>query len=269
MLALECDPARNRRNPFDTLPPAGMQGGGSSDLTLPVQSSLFLETVEEIYARVFRELKPRTPLPCFAVEYRPFANVNSSISMKKGMVDVKLSDLLQDAPAQVAESLARILLGKMLRQPAARSHLQRYRLYLNRTEIRTQMHLMRQTRGRKHISGPAGRCFNLAEMFNRLNKAFFGESLCQPELGWSLRLSRTMLGHFDPSHNAIIISRIFDEPGVPALAVEYVMFHEMLHLKFPVDHSGTRRCVHTREFRQAEKLFPRLAEAKETLKKLI
>jgi len=232
------------------------------------QGALFAETVEEIYARVFHELKPRTPLPDFAVEYHPFANVNSSISMKGHSVQVKLSDLLEDAPAQVAESLAHILLSKMLRVPIAKSYVHRYRLYLTRKDIRRRMHLMRQTRGRKHISGPAGRYFNLAEIFNRLNQEFFEGLLGQPELGWSLRRSRFMLGHFDPSHNAIIISRVFDEKTVPALAVDYVMFHEMLHLKYPVDHSGARRCVHTREFREAEKLFPRLAEAKEALKKL-
>jgi hypothetical protein len=35
-----------------------------------------------------------------------------------------------------------------------------------------------------------------------------------------------------------------------------------------VDHRGLRRRVHTHEFRQAEKQFPRLAEAKEILKRL-
>jgi predicted metal-dependent hydrolase len=77
-----------------------------------------------------------------------------------------------------------------------------------------------------------------------------------------------MLGHFDPSHNAIIISRIFDNPSVPLLAIEYVMFHEMLHLRYPVDHAGSRRRVHTREFRVAEKEFPGWKEAKEILKRL-
>jgi predicted metal-dependent hydrolase len=77
-----------------------------------------------------------------------------------------------------------------------------------------------------------------------------------------------MLGHFDPSHNAIVISRIFDRGDVPALALEYVMFHEMLHLRFPVDHGGAKRRVHTKDFREAEKQFPRLKEAKEMLKKL-
>jgi predicted metal-dependent hydrolase len=77
-----------------------------------------------------------------------------------------------------------------------------------------------------------------------------------------------MLGHFDPAHNAIIISRILDRPETPRLALEYVMFHEMLHLRYPVDHNGSRRRVHTREFRLAEKEYPRLKEAKEALRKL-
>ena len=38
------------------------------------------------------------------------------------------------------------------------------------------------------------------------------------------------------------------------------MFHEMLHLRYPVDHHGVRRRVHTREFRAAEKTFPQLCE---------
>jgi hypothetical protein len=77
-----------------------------------------------------------------------------------------------------------------------------------------------------------------------------------------------MLGHFDPSHNAIIISRVFDSNRVPRVALEYVLYHEMLHLRYPVDHRGVRRRVHTREFRAAENEFPRLCEAKEILKKL-
>src|SRR6185436_16737430 len=123
-----------------------------------------------------------------------------------------------------------------------------------------------QIRGRKFISGPKGAFFDLEEIFERLNTRFFDGLLGRPQLGWSRGASRSMLGHFDPSHNAIIISRIFDKKDVPALALDYVMYHEMLHLRYPVDHSGARRRVHTREFRAAEKAFPGLREAKEILK---
>jgi len=232
------------------------------------QSSLFFETPEEIYARVFRELKPRTPVPPLRVEFCRFANADSSIRLENGALRVRISDLLASAPAPVTEALAHILIGKLYRKPVARQYHHRYRLYLNRRDVRRQADLVRQIRGRKFVSGPRGAVYDLEEIFARLNGQFFDGLLGMPRLGWSRRTSRSMLGHFDPSHNAIIVSRIFDRPASPLLALEYVMFHEMLHLQYPVDHHGARRRVHTREFREAEKKFPKLKEAKEILKRL-
>jgi hypothetical protein len=146
-------------------------------------------------------------------------------------------------------------------------HTHSYRLYLNRKDVRRQAQLVRQIRGRNFISGPQGEHYNLDEVFERLNRQFFDGLMGRPQLGWSRGRSRSMLGHFDPSHNAIIISRILDQPAL-AIALDYVMFHEMLHLEHPVDHAGARRRVHTREFREAEKKFPLLKDAKELLKRL-
>jgi len=233
-----------------------------------VQSSLFFETPEEIYARVFRSLKPRTAVPPLRIEFCRFANADSFIKLEDGRLQVRISDLLESAPAPVVEALAFILLGKLYRKEVPRVYAHRYRLYLNRRDFRRQAHLVRQLRGRKFISGPQGELHNLQEIFERLNRQFFDGLLGRPQLGWSRRPSRSMLGHFDPSHNAIIISRIFDRKEVPALALEYVVFHEMLHLRYPVEHAGSRRRVHTREFRAAEKKFPGWNQAKELLKKL-
>jgi hypothetical protein len=232
------------------------------------QSLLLFETSEEIYARVFRQLKPRTPLPEIRIEFCRFANADSFVRLDGGRIQVRITDLLEGAPSPVVEALAFILLGKLFRRPVPRVYLHRYRLYLNRRDMRRQMLLIRQIRGRKFLSGPQGRHHNLDELFEKLNAEHFNGLLARPQLGWSRRPSRSMLGHFDPSHNAIVISRIFDSEEVPRLAVEYVMFHEMLHLRFPVDHRGAQRRVHTREFREAERAFPGLKEAKEILKQL-
>jgi len=241
----------------------------SEGMLLPgFQSSLFFETPEEIYARVFRELKPRTPVPQLQVEFCRFANANSFIRLENGCLRVRISDLLASAPAPVMEALAYILLCKLYRKPIARMYNHRFRLYLNRRDMRRQANLVRQIRGRKFVSGPKGAVYNLEEIFERLNREFFDGLMGMPRLGWSRGASRSMLGHFDPSHNAIVVSRIFDRPGCPELGLEYVMFHEMLHLQYPVDHNGVRRRVHTKEFREAEKKFPRLKEAKEILKRL-
>jgi hypothetical protein len=233
-----------------------------------IETSLFFETPEEICARVFRELKPRTPIPELAVEFCRFANADSFIRLEDGRLALRISDLLAGAPAPVLEALAYMLIGKLYRKPVPRIYPYRYRLYLNRRDVRRQAHIVRQIRGRKFISGPKGEHRDLEEVFERLNADHFNGLMARPLLGWSRGASRGLLGHFDPAHNAIIISRIFDRAETPPLTLDYVMFHEMLHLRYPVDHNGARRRVHTREFREAEKEFPQWKEAKEMLKRL-
>lgn len=234
------------------------------------QTALFFETVEQIYRRIFRQLKPRTPAPDFVLEYRPFANVNSFIRREEGngTVRVRMSDLLEGAPAPVHEALAFILLSKLYGKQVPGKYNRRYRLFLNRADVRRKMLLLRQIRGRKQADPPRGRVYDLEELFEALNRRFFHGLLARPQLGWSRVASRTMLGHFDPAHNAIIVSKLFDRADVPRFLVEYILFHEMLHLRHPVEHNSHRRSVHTREFKQAERAFPRLDEARALLKKL-
>src|SRR6266536_5334555 len=150
-----------------------------------LQSSLFFESPEEIYARIFRELKPRTAPPELRIEFCRFANADSFISLKDGILQVRMSDLLAGAPAPVLEALAHILLGKLYRKPIAAIYTHRYRLYLNRRDVRRHAHLVKQIRGRKFISGPKGEFFDLEEIFERLNIQYFDGLLGRPQLGWS------------------------------------------------------------------------------------
>src|SRR5215472_6889542 len=131
-----------------------------------IQAALFFETPEEIYARVFRELRPRTPLPQLRVDFCRFANPDSFIRLENGRLRVRISDLLAGAPAPVTEALANILLRKLYRKPVPRIYSHRYRLYLNRRDVRRQAHLVRQIRGRKFISGPEGERHNLERVFD-------------------------------------------------------------------------------------------------------
>ena len=235
---------------------------------MQVQSTLLFETVEQIYARVFRELRPRTAFPEIGVRFCRYANANSFVTLREGRLEVKIADILEGAPSPVQEALAFILLSKLFRKPVAAAYAHRYRLWLNRSDVRRQIHVARQTRGRKLSDPPQGHVYDLEAMFEDLNQRFFHGLMSRPALGWSRRPSRTMLGHYDPSHNAIVLSKALDRAEVPAIAVEYVLYHEMLHLRDPTEHRGARRCVHTRDFKAAEKLFPQLADAQAALKRL-
>ncbi len=233
-----------------------------------LQSVLFFESPQELFARVFSELKPRTAVPAIRLEFCKFANANSFVRWDEDGLAFRITDVLEGAPAQILEALAHILLSKLFRRPTPKMYAERYRRYLNRKEMRRSLQLVKQARGRKYVSSPKGDCYDLEAIFEDLNTRYFNGLIARPLLGWSRQPSRSMLGHYDPSHNAIVLSRFLDRRAVAQLAVEYVMFHEMLHLRFPVEHRGARRCVHTPEFKQAEKGFASYREAKELLKRI-
>src|ERR1700730_14511019 len=145
-----------------------------------LRSLLLFETPEQIFLRVFAELKPRTPPPAIRIEFCRFANANSFIRLESGALSVRITDVLDGAPSVILEALAHILLGKLISRPAARVYADRYRRYLNRKEMRRSLHLLRQVRGRKLILPAKGIHYDLEAMFDELNLRFFQGLVAQP-----------------------------------------------------------------------------------------
>jgi predicted metal-dependent hydrolase len=226
------------------------------------------DRLQRIFHETCRELRPRSPVPELRVEFFAFANINNTIRLREGKLLVRLSDLLQSAPEDVLRAIAHILLAKMYRKPIAREQSVRYRRYISRREIREKAHLLRQMRGRKHIHTAQGETYDLETIFEELNTRYFHGLLARPQMTWSRDAARNSLGHYDPAHNAIVVSRVFDDARVPRCVVEYIVYHEMLHLKHPVKVRGGRRCVHSVEFQAEEKLFPQLERAQQFLKRM-
>jgi predicted metal-dependent hydrolase len=226
------------------------------------------DKILDIFQETYRELRPRAPMPELAVEFFAFANINNTIRMREGKLFVRLSDLLEGAPDPVLRAIAHILLAKMYRKPIDRAYATSYRRHISAQDITKKAHLLRQMRGRKRIESAQGRTYNLENIFEDLNQRFFYGLLARPRMTWSRDHARNRLGHYDPAHNAIVVSRVFDHPQVPCYAVEYIVYHEMLHLKHPVKLRGSRRCVHSSEFQAEEKLYPHLDRAKAFLKHL-
>lgn len=222
----------------------------------------------EIFHETYRELRPRAPMPEMHVAFFPFANINNTIRLREGILKVRLSDLLEGAPETILKAIAHILLAKIYRKPIEAVHSARYRRYTSSRDLAEKAQTVRQMRGRKRLNGTRGSAYDLDEVFESLNQRFFYGLLARPQLTWSSEVSRRSLGHYDPAHNAIVISRVFDDARVPRYAIEYLLYHEMLHLKHPVKLRGSRRCVHGKEFQEEEKQFPELQEALAFLKRL-
>ncbi|WP_321472495.1 M48 family peptidase [uncultured Paludibaculum sp.] len=226
------------------------------------------ESTEQIFARVYSEIARGKSVRAVVCVIRPYVNTMGKIHLRGDDLEVRISDLISGAPETVREALAWILFSKLFRRPVPPHWLAHYRRYMNRRDVRHTHQVVRQTRGRKYLSGPLGAYHDLDPLFDALNLKYFAGWMQKPLLGWSRKPSRWLLGHFDSAHNAIILSRILDQEKVPAIAVEYVLYHEMLHLKHPVEHRGARRCVHSREFHLEEQRFEGLKEAKAILKQL-
>jgi hypothetical protein len=231
-------------------------------------SNLVSVDFQTIFQEEYRAIRPRAPMPPIVVRFRRFTSLNTTIRLREGRILVSLSDLLEGAPESVLRAIAHILLAKLYRKPIDASQNLRFKRFASSAAVTRQTELVRHARGKKRYSGPEGRYYNLEEVFDTLNFRFFGGLLGRPELTWSENLARRSLGHYDAAHNTIVVSRVFDRPSSPRYAVEYLLYHEMLHLKHPVRMRGLRRCVHSAAFKDDERQFPQLKEAMAFIKRL-
>jgi hypothetical protein len=188
-----------------------------------------LESIESIFSWAHRELRPRTPIPEIKVEFFPFAGLNHTARLNEGRLTVRVSDIFADAPSEVHHALALILLSKLYRKKIDTTHQNTYRAFILRTEIQERARAVRHERCRvTSTRGSRGRHVDLEELFDSLNHA----------------------------------------PSIPGYVVEYVMFHEMLHVKHQSRVRDSRIIVHTHEFKMEERSFPHYQEAKLWLKGL-
>jgi len=221
-----------------------------------------------IFQQEYRALRPRAPMPAIEVKFRRFTSLNTRIRLREGKITASLSDLLEGAPESVIHAIAHILLAKLYKKPIDAAHNVRYKRFCTSTAVARQAELIRTARGSKRMFGPEGRYFNLEEVFDSLNTRFFNGLMGRPELTWSEHHAKRSLGHYDAAHNTIVVSRVFDRPSSPRYALEYLLYHEMLHLKHPVRMRGLRRCVHSAAFKAEEAEFPHLAEALAFIRRL-
>jgi hypothetical protein len=110
-----------------------------------------------------------------------------------------------------------------------------------------------------------GACFDLAVLFEEINREFF-QSGIRARIGWGRQTSKRRrksirLGVYDHKAREIRIHPALDRPDVPKFFVEYIVFHEMLHQLFPSDRPDGRNVHHPRAFRDRERAFPRYTAA--------
>lgn len=228
-----------------------------------------LETVRGFYEEAFAKLDTRSRPPKIEVTYYPYVGLNQTIRVRKGRVYVRIADMCRDMPLEAHRALAYILVSKLLSKRVPREADRVYSEYVRSAEMRDRSHERKRSHGRKVITGHKGDVYDLDEIFENLNFWYFGGRLAKPVLTWSARKTYRILGHHDSTHDTIVVSKSLDSADVPRYIVEYIVFHEMLHIHHPTVHHNGRRYNHTPAFRRDERRFPRYREAEEWIERSV
>jgi hypothetical protein len=223
---------------------------------------------EHIFQRIFTRLGCQGRPPHFHVELYPYANLAHTLRLRNDVARVRLSDILRDAPVPVIEAAAAILLGQMYRRRVPGELRGLYRQFALAHSTRRHIARVRRKRARRIEHRPTGSAYDLAPMFAAINAEYFAGRLRRPRLGWSARPWRSQFGCFDPSLKQIVMNRRLDHPEVPSYAVEFILYHEMLHVKHPMRAAACGLQAHSPEFRAEEKRFKDYVRARKFLEHL-
>jgi hypothetical protein len=217
------------------------------------------------FTDAFRHLGGKIAIPRVDVRFYPYVGISNRMRIRSGCAYVRLSDILEDAPDDVLRALAFILVSKVLAKKPAKNLERVYQNYICSPELMRASEIARRERGHKKLSSARGHYFDLEKMFRRINAYYFDSELEKPVLSWSQRRTHRILGHHDSVHDTIIISKTLDAPDVPEWFVEFVLYHEMLHIKHSARLINGRRYHHTPAFRADERRFPMYQAAQEWL----
>jgi hypothetical protein len=217
--------------------------------------------IRKLYGEAFGIYDKERKTPEIDVTFYPYVGINHTIRVRNGKVYVRIAEICSNMPLDAHRGLARILVAKLYGRRPPKQANEVYAEYIKTREVREKAVENKRTKGRKVITSALGAVYDLDETFNLLNLRYFHGSLPKPILTWSTRKTYRILGHHDAAHDTIVISRSLDSGTVPRFVVEYIVFHEMLHVAHPTKHVNGRRYNHTTAFKRDEQKFKYYTEA--------
>lgn len=171
--------------------------------------------------------------------------------------EIRLHHMFLGCGVGVVEAIAGLASGE---DKGAREQLQAY-VSENRSQIRFEPSADELNWKGEH--------FDLKRLLNRVRRHFDGREADELEdiaITWGRdgRGSKSIrFGSFDFDQRLIRVHPALDASWVPRYFIEFIVYHELLHAVCPPAERDASRCVHTEEFLQRERDFPRYREAME------
>ncbi len=208
-----------------------------------------MNLIQESYQRLFpdNEFSYLTKL-----EYnRRLADFNANVRKYKNSIKINLNLQWKDIDDEIKIGLIQHLLLKVFKTKKNTPNLELYHNFVKNIE----------TLAPKTEPDPT-----LKASFQRVNQQFFYDYLNLPNLRWGQKSFRK-LASYNYHTDTVTVSTLFLNAQTKIL--DYLMYHELLHKNQKFKHKNGRSAYHTREFKEAEKLYPDYKEIETEIASII
>jgi predicted SprT family Zn-dependent metalloprotease len=182
--------------------------------------------------------------------YGRLRNFNARISIRSETIRFQLSRKWMSVSEEIQIGLIQLLLGKILKRPKKTMNIDLYHNFIKNLGSVTP------TKSVEPL---------LRESFERVNEKYFYQLIDLPNLVFGKPATSTM-GSYNFHTNTITISPILRNASQRAL--DYIMYHELLHKKLKFTSKSLRNHYHSRAFRQKEKQFENSQQIEKELDRL-
>lgn len=176
-------------------------------------------------------------------------NATSIISVKaKGEgLSVRVHRIFLEASGEVLNEMAEFISKRRGNTPLIRNY------------VRERSDCFRKSPSRRLNAVTRGRYFDLASIHESVNHTYF-DGTVTALITWSIKsprrtVKRRTLGSHSSQTDTIRINPVLDSVKVPSYFIEFIVYHEMLHAHMGVHKKNGRRYVHSKEFRERERMF--------------
>ncbi|MFA6710664.1 MAG: hypothetical protein WCQ23_06320 [Candidatus Methanomethylophilaceae archaeon] len=180
-------------------------------------------------------------------------DLSASWRIKFNSMDLTISDYLDDAPDEVllefCESMIMAANGKKIPPMPV------YKEWVTRDRFVYEKRKLFLKRSKNLSRSEQGTTYNLIDSVNRLldSGLIVPSDIDNSLFSWTDRPNYRKVGYCSPLVRLVAISSALDSPNVPENVLDYVVYHEILHLR-----QGYRpfQRSHDAQFRAMERLYP-------------
>jgi len=181
-----------------------------------------------------------------------------------GWIEFEVSDYLKNAPQNVIEGVARTIFSR-ISGSSSREYPKNMEEWLTNDEF-VKANRSTYLRRSRNLTGSAeGRCRDLTESYNRLVEQNLVPKMDDIVFTWTRGANIKRIGYCSVLMRVIAISSVFDTETIPEFVLDFIVYHEMLHMTRGFDPLGK---LHDAEFQADERKYPMKAESEEWLRRL-